>query len=300
MSLEGPSLPSETSASRRLSRSSGPSPRGNCASRSSWATKGKERTVRVLRRTCVADEGDRRRLQSLTQREHKSGFPDSGFPGDQDDLPGSSFRPSPARQHQVEFLPAPDKRRHMSAAQRLEPALGSALADDPPGRRRRCVTLERQRAEPDQFEEVSHQASRAVGDDDGAGFGDLLQPGGEVGRFPGHRLLLCGALAKKIPHHDETGRDPDPRRQRRPAGGHLAYRRDHGETRPDGSLRRVLARPRPAEIRQDAVTEELRDMPFEPGNLPHNRVLVRPHDVAEFLGIEPATEIHRNRQDRRT
>ena len=77
------------------------------------------------------------------------------------------------------------------------------------------------------------------------------------------------------------------------AGQHAADRFGDRESRPDGSLRRVFACPRPAEVGQNAVSQELRDVAFQSCNLSGHRVLVGPHDIAQVFGIDPSAEIGR-------
>ncbi len=50
----------------------------------------------------------------------------------------------------------------MRSVQRLEPALGPALADDPPRPHGFGEPLELERTKPDQFEQIADQAARAV------------------------------------------------------------------------------------------------------------------------------------------
>jgi hypothetical protein len=44
---------------------------------------------------------------------------------------------------------------------------------------------------------------------------------------------------------------------------------------------------RPAEVRQDAVTQKLRDMAFEPGDLAHHGVLIVLDEVTQLLRVAP-------------
>ena len=71
------------------------------------------------------------------------------------------------------------------------------------------------------------------------------------------------ALAGHVADNDEASRDPNPRHQRfarrRLQASHRFRQRQAGADRP---LRIVLVRARPAEIGEDSVTQELRDMAF--------------------------------------
>ena len=70
--------------------------------------------------------------------------------------------------------------------------------------------------------------------------------------------------------------------------------RSDREAGSNGSLGRVFARLRPAEIGQHAITQELRDVALQPRNLPRHRVLVSAHDVAQLFRIDPSAEIDRS------
>ena len=110
---------------------------------------------------------------------------------------------------------APDQRRETLAVQRLEAALGAALALDPPGRERLGEALEALRAEVGQLEQAADQPARRLADDDAARLRQRLQPRRQVRRLADHRLLLRRALADQLADHDQAGRDADPRRERR-------------------------------------------------------------------------------------
>ena len=60
----------------------------------------------------------------------------------------------------------------------------------------------------------------------------------------------------------------------------------HRKSRTDGSLCRVFARLRPAEIGENAVSQELRDMAIQPRNFSRHRVLVGAHDLMQLFRIE--------------
>lgn len=150
-------------------------------------------------------------------------------------------------------------------------------------------------AEPNELEQIADQAAGAVGDDDGAGLGSLLDTGGEIGCFPGHRFLFRSAFAEQVAHDHQAGGNADARLQQVSVDPrhHAADRLGHREASPDGSLRRVFACPRPAEVSQNAVSQEFRDVAFQSRNFPCHRVLVGAHDIAQLFGIDPSAEIGR-------
>ena len=175
----------------------------------------------------------------------------------------------------------------MGSVQRLEPTLCPAFADDPPHRHWFGKAPELERAEPNHLEQIADQAACAVGDDDGAGLRSLLQTGGEMRCLPGHRFLLRRAFAQQVAHHDKTGGDADPGLEP------PATRCGDRESSPNGSLCRLFACPRPAEISEDAISQELRDVAFQSRDLCRYRILVGAHDLAQLLRIDTATEVGR-------
>ena len=74
------------------------------------------------------------------------------------------------------------------------------------------------------------------------------------------------------------------------AGGDSGHRRERGEPGADRPLGIVLVGRRPAEIGQDAVAQELRDVALVPRQLRRDRALVGGHDLARVLGIEAGGE----------
>src|SRR4029077_17183405 len=146
----------------------------------------------------------------------------------------------------------------MCSVQPLEPALCPAFADDPPRLHRFGKALKLERTEPNQLKQIADQAARAVGDNDGVGFSSLLQTGGEIGCLPGYCFLFRGTLAEQIAHPYKAGGDANTNCQLVScAGRYAADGRGYRECRPNGSLRCVFACPRPAEIGQHAISQEL-------------------------------------------
>ena len=60
--------------------------------------------------------------------------------------------------------------------------------------------------------------------------------------------------------------------------------------RANGPLRVILMRTRPAEVRQNAVTQKLRDVALEPGDLARHGVLVVLDEVTQLLRVAPRCE----------
>ena len=176
----------------------------------------------------------------------------------------------------------------------LEPAFGAALANHPEAADGLAEALERSRAEIVDIEQAAEQASRAFGDDDPFGRGQLLQARGEVRRLADHRFLRGRPAADEIADDHGPGGDPDPRGQgARVRGMQTAHRLDRRKARPDRALGLVFVRPGPAKIGHDPVTHELGDMSFEAGDLVGHRVLVGVDDLAHLLGVEPRAERRR-------
>ena len=88
-----------------------------------------------------------------------------------------------------------------------------------------------------ELEQVAQEPPRALGHDHRAGLGQLLQPGGKVGRLAGHRLLLRCAVPDEMADDDEAGGDPYPGRERLSLPGpEPADRRRGREPGPDRTL----------------------------------------------------------------
>ncbi len=147
-----------------------------------------------------------------------------------------------------------------------------------------------------QLERSTHQLPRGLGDHHLARLGHTLQSGRQIGRLADHRLLLCRPLADQLADHHEPGGDADPAGQGRVAGTQPPDRRDNRQPGPNSPLRLVLMRHRPAEIGQDTVAHELRDMTFEPQDLAGHGVLIAAQDRAHLLRVEPSRQRRRAHQ----
>ncbi len=124
-------------------------------------------------------------------------------------------------------------------------------------------------------------------DHDGSRVGQLLQTGGQIWRFADDRLLTSLFAADEIAADDKARCDADTRREGAVGPGRQPRRRlDHGEARPDGSFGFVFMGQGPAEVGEDAVSQELGDVALEAHDLAGNGVLVGPNDLAHVLRIE--------------
>src|SRR5262245_51902748 len=143
----------------------------------------------------------------------------------------------------------------MLTMERLEPALGTTLAFDPPGGEGFCEALEPLLTKISQPEQTAGQPARRLTDDPAARSRQRLQPGCQVRGLADHRLLLGGTLADQLADHDQAGGNADPGHER---GVHrrLQSRQciDDREPSADCPLGLVLMGVRPAEVGQPATS----------------------------------------------
>ena len=233
-----------------------------------------------------------------------------GSPDEEHDLAVAVLGPGPALHEDAKLVLAPDQRREVLAVQRLEAALGAALAFDPPGGQRLGEAFEALRPEVGQLEQPADQPARRLADHHRPGRRERLQSRRQVRRLPDHGLFLGRALADQLADHDQTGRDPDPRRERLPfvapaaqanpgASSALtaAVKLQPGADRPLGV---VLVRLRPAEVRQNAIAHVLGDVPAPALDHLGAAALIGADHATHVLGIEPRRERGRARPGRRT
>ena len=136
----------------------------------------------------------------------------------------------------------------------LEAAVGGAFALDHEGGDRLCEALDPGRTEVGQLEQTADQPPGRLADDDAAGRGQRLQPGGKVRRLADHGALLRLALADRLADHHEAGRDPDPGSEfdGRPPQARPRFRRERGPPAPPARRRPhapAASRNRPARRR---------------------------------------------------
>src|SRR5215471_19212640 len=190
-------------------------------------------------------------LDAFRQRGGQARLANTRLTGDQHHPPFAELCLLPAPQQEVELLVAANERRG-PRTQCLKAADDPALADHTPGRLWFGKTGERLRPEILDLEQGPDLSPGAVGNDQGAGPGQRLQAGGEVGRLADHASLLRGTRADQIANDDETGGDANPNVQRL-LYGEPADRVDHREPGTDRPLGVILMRLGIAEINEHAV-----------------------------------------------
>ena len=179
--------------------------------------------------------------------------------------------------------------------QGLEPALGHPLADHPPSPHRHRETLERVAAQIVEREQPAQKPPRALGDDDGPGFGDGLQPGSQMQRLA-HRDLLPAAFAGQVTHHQTSG-DPDPHMQREiRTGPQFMARPDDGEPGAHRPFGGVFAGLRIAEIGEHPVAQILGDVTAQADDFRRAELLVGADDLAKIFRVESLGELGRAHQ----
>jgi hypothetical protein len=218
-------------------------------------------------------------------------------------LAGLGLLPAPLQQRQL--LVAPDERR-AGRAQRLEAALGPALAQYPGGQDRRRQSLDRDRAEILVVEQPAGQPPRARSDHHRAGPGQCLQSRRKVRRLANDAAFACFSFNDQVADNDQTGGDPDPHLQRRPnrgvdprnarpcgrssGGGHRLDEREPGAHR---ALGIVLVGPRIAEIGEHAVAHVLRDKPAGAFDDRGNAAVIGADHRPQILRVEPRRQRRR-------
>ena len=220
-------------------------------------------------------------------------FADAGLAGNQHDRALAALRLLPAAHQQRQLLVAADERCR-GRAQRLEAALGTALAQYPRGCDRRRQASDLEGAEILVVEEPAGQMPRARRDHHGSRLGQRLQPRREVRRLADHRLLLRRPLADQIADHDQPGGDPDPHLQRcarrRLERRHRLDQPQPGAHRPFGI---VLVGARIAEIGEHAVAHVLGDKPAGAVDDRGARAVIGADHRAQILGVEPRRQRRR-------
>ena len=144
----------------------------------------------------------------LGQRLGEAGLADARLGRNQHHPPVARLRLRPAAEQQLHLLVAADQRRG-AGAQRLEPAERAVLGHDAPGALRLGKALERLRPEVRALEQRADLPARALGNHDGVGLGQRLQPGREVRRLADDRLLLRRAGADQVADDHQPGGDAD-------------------------------------------------------------------------------------------
>jgi hypothetical protein len=169
----------------------------------------------VLRRALVEEARVRLGRQPLPKGLDEAGLADARLAREQDASPLPVTSQPPPIQQQCHLAPAADERGEAGGTAGLEPARGSlAGAGHPPGAHGLRETAQGRPAEVDEVEHASEQAPGAVGDDDRAGFRELLQARRQVRGLADHCLLARCPSTEEIADNREAGGDPHPRRER--------------------------------------------------------------------------------------
>ncbi len=152
---------------------------------------------------------------------------------------------------------------------------------------RRCETLQFESPEIAIGEQATGDPLRGLGDDDGVGRGNRLQPGGQVRGFADDIALPRRALADQIADHDETGGDADPRLHPRIVWQFdAAYFRQDADCGANGTLCRILEGTGKTEIGQNAIAHELGDEAAVSPDRAGGGVLIAPDQTAEQFGVD--------------
>ena len=236
--------------------------------------------------------------QSFQDRLCDARFADAGFGRDQDHLPVSTLGLYPSGKEEVDLLIAANEWRHRRA-HRFESALDSARAQHLPRRYVPSEALEGRGSEIAIVEQPSCQARCGSGDNDGTRFGQGLEAGGKVRRFPDDRLLLGSTCADEVAAHDEAGRDPDARLEGRTSGSSgLRNRLDRIEPGANCALSIMFMRVGVTEIGENAIAHVLGDEATVALDQFGAAAVMGSNDASQVLGIEPTGRS--SRRDRRT
>src|ERR1700730_1820386 len=163
---------------------------------------GMERAVLVVRRAEIAQPGVRLAFEALAQRRAQPRFADARLARQQYDLPLTRIGALPAAQQQVQLLLAPDQRRQVAAAQRLEAAFDRAWPQYLPDRNRLGEACKADRPKVAVLEKAGGEAMGGLGDHERAGIGEALQPRREVRGLADDVALLRRSLADQLADND--------------------------------------------------------------------------------------------------
>ncbi len=252
-----------------------------------------ERAIRALRRTEIAQPYMRLACQPLQERHGQARLADARLARKQNDLAHARLRYGPAPIKEFALFFTPDQGRQPARVQRLEAALLRTLPQRRVGARRSGDPLEVLRAEIDQLEKVAQQLARALGNDDAVGFGDPLQPRGEVRRVAHDPAFPRFSRTKEIADHHDPRRDPHPHMQRAACCLKFRHGLDDRMPGPDGALGVMLMRLRIAEIGQHAVAHVFSDEAALARNQSRAALVIGRDDAPHILGIEPRGKLGR-------
>ncbi len=170
----------------------------------------------MIGRPLIAQDPSRLGIQTLAERKGETRLANAGLAGEQHDLTFAISGPLEALKQKSDFVFATDEWCELVPMESLEAAFGLALADDTPSTDRRWQSpsspgcRDRQARTIRQAACASNSATTIV-----AGFGQCLQPCGQIRCLTDDRLLLRRTFADEITHDDDARRDANPRLQRR-------------------------------------------------------------------------------------
>ena len=162
------------------------------------------------------------------------------------------------------------------------------------GRDRLGLALEVERGDGLDLDRVLDESVGRLAEEDLAGLGRLLEPGGDV-----HRVARDEPLAgARVAGHDLARVHADPSGEADAVIAlelvvQLAERGVHAGGGAHGAQRVVLVQPRDAEHGHDRVADELLDRPLVPLDHGGHLVEVAGHDAPEGLGIEALAQRRR-------
>ena len=223
---------------------------------------------------------------------HKARFADPGLAGNQHHLALALPRQPLAQQCECDLRLAPDKADRARGAHRLEAALRDGSALDRPDFEGFADPLDLAAAEAAKREKIAEQRTRRSGNDNRARLGQTLEPCRDVRCIADRCLLLQRFPADEVADHHEPGRDGDPHLDPFLRAPRL-HRGDDVEARAHGALRVILVRARIAEIGEDAVAHEPRDIAVVGGNDPCAGGTIGADHLPHVFGIEPRRERRR-------
>ncbi len=194
-------------------------------------------------------------LNSIAQRFCDPGLADPRFTRQQHQLTFSRLGQFPAIEEHAEFALPTDETGKRIAVRRCKAAFGSRLADYRPRGNRLCKAFQLMRSQMFEREKAANQLPRDGPNDDLPRRRELLQSGGEIGRFACHRCGIVATLADKIADHHVAGRDANSGLESLlSVEVQILDGSDSVQTGPNCPLDLILVCMRPTEIDQDAVS----------------------------------------------